>query len=59
MVTKEFVKTIMSGLLARIKSHEISEDELIDVLDEMDVVSPLANSEGALYTDNTGKIYIL
>lgn len=59
MVTKSFIKTVVSGLLNRIQSHEISEKELIDLLSEMDVVTPVSNSEGAMYTDNNGKIYIL
>ena len=59
MVTKNFVKTVVSGLLNRIKSHEISEEELIDLLAEMNVVQPLTNSEGSTYVNNSGKIYIL
>lgn len=59
MVTKNFVKTVVSGLLHRIQSHEISEEELIALLAEMDVVTPVSNSEGAMYTNNAGKIYIL
>lgn len=59
MVTKNFVKTVVSGLLNRIQSHEISEKELIDLLGEMEVVKPIANKEGSTYTDNNGKIYIL
>lgn len=59
MVTKNFVKTVVSGLLLRIQSHEISEEELIALLAEMDVVTPVSNSEGAMYTNNAGKIYIL
>lgn len=59
MVTKNFVKTVVSGLLNRIQSHEISERELIDLLSEMDVVKPLSNNEDAMYTNNNGKIYIL
>lgn len=59
MVTKNFVKTVISGLLNRIKSHEISEEELIDLLAEMNVVQPFINSEGSTYVNNSGKIYIL
>ena len=59
MVTKNFVKTVVSGLLYRIQSHAISEEELIALLAEMDVVTPVSNSEGAMYTNNAGKIYIL
>ena len=59
MITKDYIKTIVSGLLNRIQSHEISEKELIDLLSEMDVVKPLSNNEGSMYTNNTGKIYIL
>ena len=59
MVTKNFVKTIVSGLLNRIKTHEISEEELINLLAEMDVVNPLTNNEGSTYVNNSGKIYIL
>lgn len=59
MVTKNFVKTIVSGLLARIKLHEISEDELLDLLNEMNVINPLTNNDGLMYVNNTGKIYIL
>ena len=59
MVTKNFVKTVVSGLLNRIKTHEISEGELIDLLAEMGVVQPFTNGEGATYVNNSGKIYIL
>lgn len=59
MVTKNFIQTIVSGLLNRIQSHEISEKELINLLNEMDVVTPVSNSEGAMYINNNGKIYIL
>ena len=59
MVTKNFIKTVISGLLNRIQSHEISEKELINLLNEMDVVNPLSNNEGSMYTNNNGKIYIL
>lgn len=59
MVTKNFIQTIVSGLLNRIQSHEISEKELIQLLSEMGVVTPVSNSEGAMYTNNNGKIYIL
>lgn len=59
MITKNFVKTIVSGLLNRIKTHEISEEELIDLLAEMNVVNPLTNSDGSTYVNNSGKIYIL
>ena len=59
MVTKDFIRTIVSGLLARIKLHEISEDELLDLLNEMNVINPLTNNDGSMYVNNTGKIYIL
>jgi len=59
MVTKNFVKTIVAGLLERIKKHEISEEELLALLSEMDVVQPLANNEDAVYTNTDGKVYIL
>ena len=59
MVTKNFIQTVVSGLLNRIQSHEISEKELIQLLSEMNVVKPIANNEGAMYTNNNGKIYIL
>jgi hypothetical protein len=59
MVTKNFIQTIVSGLLNRIQSHEISERELIDLLSEMEVIKPITNNENAMYTNNSGKIYIL
>ena len=59
MITKSYIKTILSGLMARITSHEISEDEMLDLLTEMDVVRPLINNSGAIYTNNNGKIYVL
>lgn len=59
MITKDYIKTLISGLLCRIQSHEISERELIDLLSEMDVITPVSNNEGAMYTNNNGKIYIL
>ena len=59
MVTKNFVKTIVAGLLERIKSHEISDKELIELLAEMNVIKPFINNQDAMYTNNSGKIYIL
>lgn len=59
MVTKNYIKTLVSGLLTRIKMHEISEKDLISLLSEMHVVTPILNNEGSTYTDNNGKIYIL
>ena len=59
MITKNYIKTLISGLLNRIQSHEISEKELINLLNEMNVVNPVSNNEGAMYTNNDGKIYIL
>ena len=62
MVTKSFVKTAISGLhtwaLNRFGKLEISEDELLELLSDLDVVQPLSNGD-AIYTDNSGKIYIL
>lgn len=59
MITKSYIKTIVSGLLARIKTHEISEEEMMDLLSDMDIVQPLTNSEGSMYVSNSGKVYIL
>ena len=59
MITKSYIKTILSGLMARITSHEISEDEMLDLLCEIDVIDPLVNNNNAIYTNNNGKIYIL
>ena len=59
MITQNYVKTLVSGLLNRIQSHEISEKELINLLAEMDVITPITNNEGAMYTNSIGKIYIL
>lgn len=59
MITKNYIKTLISGLMARITSHEISEDEMLDLLSEMKVAEPLVNNNNAIYTNNNGKIYIL
>lgn len=63
MVTKNFVKTAIAGLqtwiLHRIGRLEITESELLDLLTEIDCVQPVANSSGAIYTSNSGQIYIL
>ena len=63
MVTKNFVKTAIAGLhswiLRRLGRLEISEAELLEVLTEMDAVQPLASNSGAIYTNNSGQVYIL
>lgn len=63
MVTKNFVKTAIAGLyswiLHRLGRLEISEEELLEVLTEMDAVQPLASNSGAIYTNNSGQVYIL
>ena len=63
MVTKNFVKTASAGLhswiLHRLGRLEISEEELLEVLAEVDAVQPLASNSGAIYTNNSGQVYIL
>ena len=63
MVTKNFVKTAIAGLqtwiLHRLIRLEITESELLEVLSEMDAVQPLASNSGAIYTNNSGQVYIL
>lgn len=63
MVTKNFVKTAIAGLhswiLYRLGRLEISEEELLEILSEMDAVQPLASNSGAIYTNNSGQVYIL
>ena len=63
MVTKNFVKTVIAGLhswiLHRLGRLEISEEELLEVLAEVDAVQPLASNSGAIYTNNSGQVYIL
>lgn len=63
MVTKNFVKTAIAGLHSwifhRLGRLEISEEELLEVLAEVDAVQPLASNSGAIYTNNSGQVYIL
>lgn len=63
MVTKNFVKTAIAGLhswiLHRFKKFEITEIELLELLTEVDAIQPLTNAEGAIYTNNSGQVYIL
>lgn len=59
MITKNYIKTIVNGIMSRIKKHEITEDELIDLLNDMCVVDPITDSNGNYYVNETGKIYIL
>ena len=63
MVTKNFIQTAIAGLQAwilhRLGKLEISESELLEVLTEMDTIQPLASKSGAIYTNNSGEIYIL
>lgn len=63
MVTKNFVKTVIAGLqtwiLNRFKRLEITEPELLALLAEIDCVQPVASSGGAIYTNNSGQVYIL
>lgn len=60
MVTKNFVKTAIAGLKAWILHIlKITESELLALLTEIDCVQPVASSSGAIYTSNSGQIYIL
>lgn len=63
MVTKNFVKTAIAGLqtwiLHRLRRLEITESELLDLLVEIDCIQPVASSSGAIYTSNSGQVYIL
>lgn len=36
-----------------------TDEEMVELLMDTDIVDPAANSAGAIYTDNNGKVYIL
>lgn len=37
----------------------VSPDDAIDALAETDTIQPTADAQGAVYTDNDGKIFVL
>lgn len=43
----------------KLKVDKLSDEELLELLLESGIADPAANSAGALYTDNNGKVYTL
>lgn len=40
-------------------AESVSDDEALDILIEADAVDPVADADGAIYTDKDGNIFIL
>lgn len=48
-----------SELATKIDRSEIEEEDAVNIAAEMGLVSPVADEDGAIYTDENGDIYTL
>lgn len=59
MITKNFIKTIVAGLLHRIKANEISDEDVIEILYETDALPTLSDKDGNILADKDGAILFI
>lgn len=57
----DFMKTIISAIRYWIRENfkVATDDDIMDVLTEMNYIEPISASDGSIYTNNDGEIYIL
>ena len=53
------IKTIDPKYLPEASSSDINEEETLELLMDMDVVQPLSDTNGVVYTDSNNKVYVL
>jgi hypothetical protein len=57
IATKEYVdEKIGSGSGG---ASAVPDEEMLDILMEMDIVQPISNTNGAVFTDANNKVYVL
>ena len=56
---KEALKRAMVAAKEYIDRRIPSEEDILDIMMEADVVQPMADENGAVFTDADGKIFIL
>ena len=59
MVTKNFIKTVVAGLLHRIQANEISDDDVIKILHQTDALPTLSDKDGKILADKDGAILFI
>lgn len=58
MVSLDFIKTIMAGLLHRIQANEISDTDALNVLNQAGVLPTLIDKNGMILTDKHGTVLL-
>ena len=55
----DFMKTIIHAVKSWVKNDAFTADDAFEIVAEMDVIHPLAASDGTIYTSPKGEIYTL
>lgn len=58
MVSLDFIKTTVAGLLHRIQANEVSDTDALGVLMECNALPTLVDKHGAILTDKNGAILL-
>ena len=59
MLSSDFIKTIVAGLLHRIQANEVSEADVIAVLLECNALPAILDDNGSVMTDDAGNILLV
>ena len=55
----EYIKTLLNGIMLWLSEEMVSRDDVLSALDETGLITPVASAENVVYSDETGKIFVL
>ena len=55
----EYIKTLLNGIMLWLSEEMVSRDDVLSALDETGLITPVASVENVVYSDETGKIFVL
>ena len=55
----DFIKSTINAIKAWVRYDAFTADDALEIVIEENIVEPLAESDGSIYTSPTGEIYII
>ena len=55
----EYIETLLNGIMLWLSEEMVSRDDVLSALDETGLITPVASVENVVYSDETGKIFVL
>lgn len=55
----EYIETLLNGIMLWLSEEMVSRDDVLFALDETGLITPVASVENVVYSDETGKIFVL